>query len=388
MKLRKIVFWLHLIAGLIAGSVVAIMSVTGVVLAFERQWTEWAERDLRVTPPVPGAPQLSVDGLIAGLRAAEPEAIPSGLARRSDPAAPAGINLGRERTVFLNPYTGAILGEGSKQVRGFFRSVTNIHRWLGAPEKSRPLWRGVTGACNLAFLFLVISGFYLWWPRQGTKNRGRAILVPRTKLRGKARYFSWHNAIGFWCAPILFLIVLSGVFMSYPWATNLLYRLTGSEPPPVRATAGPRPGPAKESPFIPRDIDRLWTMAEQQVPAWKTISVRFETSPSAPLTFSIEQGQRGRPDLRSQLTLDPKTGELVRWETFSSFNLGRQLRTWARFVHTGEAGGVPGQTIAALASAGAALLVCTGFVLAWRRFRERKYRGQAMRVPESAEAAI
>jgi uncharacterized iron-regulated membrane protein len=385
MKLRRIIFWLHLSAGLLAGSVVLVMSVTGVLLAFERQLTEWADRDLRVNPPVPGAPQLSIDGLIAGLRAAEQEAMPSGLARRSDPAAPAAINLGRERTVFLDPYTGAILGEGSKQARGFFRSVTNIHRWLGAPEKSRALWRGVTGACNLAFLFLVISGFYLWWPRQGTKNGGRAIVVPRVKLRGKARYFSWHNAIGFWCAPILFLIVLSGVFMSYPWATNLLYRLTGSEPPPLRATTGPRPGLAKEIPFIPRDIDRLWTMAEQQVPAWKTINVRFETSPSAPLTFSIEQGDKGRPDLRSQLTLDAKTGELVRWETFSSFNLGRQLRSWARFVHTGEAGGVPGQTVAALVSAAAALLVCTGFVLAWRRFRERKRRSAPLRVSESAE---
>ena len=113
--------------------------------------------------------------------------------------------------------------------------------------------------------------------------------------------------------------------------------------------------------------------------------MRFETSPAAPLTFSVERGYRGRPDLRSQLTLDSKTGEVVRWEPFASFNLGRQLRTWARFVHTGEAGGAPGQTIAALASAGAALLVGTGFALAWRRFRDRKRRSQSLRVAESAE---
>ena len=386
MKLRKIIFWLHLAAGLIAGSVVLVMSVTGVLLAFERQLTEWADRDLQVIPPLPDAPQLSIEGLIAGLRAVEPGAMPSGLSRRSDPTAPAAINLGRERTVFLNPYTGAILGEGSKQARGFFRSVTNIHRWLGAPEKSRALWRGVTGACNLSFLFLVISGFYLWWPRQGTKNGGRAIVVPRIKLRGKARYFSWHSAIGLWCAPILFLIVLSAVFMSYPWATNLLYRLTGSEPPPLRATTGPRPGPGKESPFIPKDIERLWTVAEQRVPAWKTISVRFETSPSAPVTFSIEEGQRGRPDLRYQLSLDSQTGDVARWEPFASFTLGRQLRSWARFVHTGEAGGATGQTIAALASAGAAFLVYTGFALAWRRFRERRRRGPTIPVSETAKA--
>jgi uncharacterized iron-regulated membrane protein len=327
----------------------------------------------------------SISALIVGVRAAEPDAMPSGLTLRSDPAAPAAINLGRERTMLLNPYTGAILGEGSKHARDFFRSVTNVHRWLGTSEENRATGRAITGACNLAFLFLVVSGFYLWWPRQGTKNAGRAIVFPKTKLRGKARYFSWHNATGFWCAPVLFLIVLSGVLMSYPWATNLLYRVTGSEPPPARTAAARRPAPQKESSFIPEDIDRLWTIAEQRVPDWKTISVRFETSLSAPLTVSIEQGQRGRPDLRSQLTLDPKTGEVVRWEPFASFNLGRRLRSWARFAHTGEAGGAPGQTIAAFASAGAAFLVCTGFALAWRRFRERSRRGQETRVSESAE---
>jgi uncharacterized iron-regulated membrane protein len=386
MKLRRIIFWLHLSAGVIAGSVVLVMSVTGVLLAFERQLTEWADRDSRVVPPEPGASRSSISALIASVRVAEPDAMPSGLTLRSDPVAPAAINLGRERTVFLNPYNGAVLGEGSKRARDFFRLVTNVHRWLGTPEENRATGRAITGACNLAFLFLVISGFYLWWPHQGTKNAGRAIVLLRAGLRGKARYFRWHNAIGFWCAPILFFIVLSGVLMSYPWATNLLYRVTGSEPPPSRTDAARRPASRKESSFIPDDIDRLWTIAEQRVPDWKTISVRFETSPSAPLTFSIEQGYRGRPDLRSQLTLDSKTGEVVRWEPFASFNLGRRLRTWARFVHTGEVGGAPGQTIAAFASAGAAFLVCTGFALAWRRFRERRRRGQATRVSESAEA--
>ena len=387
MKLRKVVFWMHLTAGLIAGSVVFVMSVTGVLLAFERQLTEWAERDLRVAPPGPGAPRLSIDQLIAGLRVAEPEAMPAGLTIRSDPAAPVAISLGRERTIFLNPYTGATLGEGSKEVRGFFRSVTNVHRWLGTPETSRALGRGVTGACNLAFLFLVVSGFFLWWPRKGTKNAGRAIVFPKAKLRGKAGYFSWHNAIGFWSAPVLFFIVLSGVLMSYPWATNLLYRVTGSEPPPARAPGVRPPGPSKETSVIPAEMDRLWARAEQQIPAWRTISVRFETSVSAPVSFSIEQGQRGRPDLRSQLTLDPKTGEAVRWEPFASFSLGRQLRSWGRFVHTGEAGGAPGQSIAALVSAGAAVLVCTGFALAWRRFRERRGRNQTTRFSQPAAAS-
>jgi uncharacterized iron-regulated membrane protein len=39
-----------------------------------------------------------------------------------------------------------------------------------------------------------------------------------------------------------------------------------------------------------------------------------------------------------------------------------------RFAHTGEYWGLPGQTIAGLASAVACVLVWTGLALAWRRF--------------------
>ena len=39
-----------------------------------------------------------------------------------------------------------------------------------------------------------------------------------------------------------------------------------------------------------------------------------------------------------------------------------------RFLHTGEALGFFGKLVAALASIGGALLVWTGFALAWRRF--------------------
>ncbi len=372
--LRKCVFWLHLAAGLVAGTVVLIMAVTGVLLSFERQLTEWADRGLRVTPSAENAARLPVETLLA--RVAK-EGVPSGLTVRSDPNTPAAISFGRDRTIFVNPYTGVVLGEGSNGVGQFFHVVTDVHRWLGTSEKNRAVGRGITGACNLAFLFLVVSGFYLWWPRQWTKSALRAVTVPSSQLRGKARDFNWHNAFGFWSAPILFFIVLTGVLISYPWATDLLYRATGNEPPPPRSGPGGRR--EGSSPSMPKNLDQLWATAEQRVAGWQTISVRFGSSPNAPLAFTIDQSHRGRPDLRAQLTLDPKTGAETKWEPFSSYNLGRQLRTWGRWIHTGEAGGWPGQLIAACASAGAAVLVWTGFALSWRRFRGRKRSVQTSR---------
>ena len=36
--------------------------------------------------------------------------------------------------------------------------------------------------------------------------------------------------------------------------------------------------------------------------------------PDAPVTFNIDRGNGGQPQLRSQLTLNRTTGEVVRWE--------------------------------------------------------------------------
>jgi uncharacterized iron-regulated membrane protein len=69
MKLRKIIFWLHLTAGVVAGTVILVMSVTGVLLAFERQIVAFAEHDTRtVTPTTSDAPRLSLNTLMAKAR--------------------------------------------------------------------------------------------------------------------------------------------------------------------------------------------------------------------------------------------------------------------------------------------------------------------------------
>jgi uncharacterized iron-regulated membrane protein len=82
----------------------------------------------------------------------------------------------------------------------------------------------------------------------------------------------------------------------------------------------------------------------------------------------------GQPQYRAQLTLDRATAEVVKWEPFSSYTAGRQWRSILRFAHTGEVLGIGGQTIAALVSLGASVLVWTGLALSWRRFRSWRAR--------------
>lgn len=189
MGLRKFLFWCHLTAGLTAGVVILIMSVTGVLLTYERQITAWADtRDYDVAPPGSGATRLSMEALVDNVRRAEPNAPLSTVTVRADPAAPVGVGTG-QRTIYVHPYTGDVMGEGSRGVRGFFRAVTDWHRWLALGGERRAIGRAVTGACNLAFLLIVASGFCLWWPRTWTRQHLRTVTLFHGRLRGKARDF-------------------------------------------------------------------------------------------------------------------------------------------------------------------------------------------------------
>lgn len=403
MKLfRKALFWCHLTVGVIAGLVILIMSVTGVLLTYERQITYWADtRGYQVAPASPESTRLSVETLLAKAREAQPGAAITTVTLRAGATEPAAIGFAGNpgagprggRTVFFDPYTGVMLGEGSKGVRNFFHVVTDWHRWLGAHGASRNTARAITGACNLGFLFIVSSGIYLWWPRKRNWPQFKSILWFKRGLPGKARDFNWHNVIGFWSFALLFIIVLSATVISYQWAGNLVYRVVG-ENPPARApqpgqssgNAGPQRGGTERSDVTPPldNLDGLWARAAQQVSGWRSVSLRMPTLPDAPLTFTIDQGNGGQPHKRAQLTLDRKTGEVVQWEPFSSYTTGRKLRSFLRFAHTGEVAGVAGQTLAGLASLGGVFLVWTGIALALRRLRAwlQRRSGDAVQSPE------
>jgi uncharacterized iron-regulated membrane protein len=268
--------------------------------------------------------------------------------------------------LLLDPYSGAVVSDGPPATRRFFHAVTDLHRYLGASGDARDTGKAVTGAANLAFLFLVLSGVYLWW-------RARSVSFGRG-FTGRARDFNWHHVIGFWSALPLAAIVVTGAVMSYAWANDLLYRLSGTEPPARSTSSGSGPSPTVA---IPERLDELWTIAAERAPGWNTLSVRFAAA-NAPVAFTIDHGNGARPDLKSTLSLDPASAAVVRSEPYESLSRGRQVRAWARYVHTGEAGGFAGQTLAMLASAGAVVLAWTGAALAWSRFRSWRTRKSAL----------
>lgn len=368
---RKTIFWIHLVSGVVAGLVVLMMSVTGVLLTYERQIISWADYR-NYEPPVEEVQQLPIPALVAAATAYDPDFEASSIQIFSDPDKPVVLSAGRSGRLILDPYSGAIIGTGAQGVRDFFSLMTGWHRWFNASGDSRNTARAITGASNLMFLFLVLSGIYLWLPSIWNWASFRArLLFRRGPMTGKARDFNWHHVLGIWSAIPLAIVVATASVFYYPWANNLVYGVFGEEPP----TRGGPPGSGQQAAVaeiqsLPGEVlsaDALLQKASQQVDNWQSISLSLSSSPEPVASFTLDQGDGGQPQLRHTLELDSQTGEVVNWEPFSSRTPGAQARSWVRYLHTGEALGILGQTIAGLVSLASIFLVWTGLALAYRR---------------------
>jgi uncharacterized iron-regulated membrane protein len=364
-RVRKTIFWLHLSAGLTAGVFILLMGVTGILLAYERQILAWQDGYAVQAPG--GQLAKPLEEIAPRVIAAHAAPALSGIARESGAAQPYVFSFGKEKQLFVDPYTGDVLGEGSPKLRGFFAWITGLHRWLAVSQEYRKVGTNITGTAALFFFFLVVSGLIVWWPRRWTWHHLKRIVLFQPRLHGPARDWNWHNVLGFWCCIPLTFITLSGAVIAFEWANNLLFRLAGCEPPPAKSAGG---GGSATQPII-AGLDRAWALAEKKTPAWHSISVRLPGRPGDAASFTISESHRGRPDLKSQLNVDLATGTEKVYETFEGYSRGRQWRLWARWLHTGEAGGLFGQTLALIAAGGAVFLVWTGFALAWRRFKRR-----------------
>lgn len=415
-RFRTILFWTHLVAGLIAGISIGIMCFTGAALAFESEITAWSERDARrVAPPAADTPPLTLDELAKKVREAEPDAKPSGIVISTDPLAAVAFTLGREGALYANPYTGEVRRPASTKVHDFLHVLEDWHRVLAMGGENRTTGKMINGVCNIAFFVLAVTGLYLWLPRNWSWRSVRAVALFDWKYSGKARDFNWHNVIGLWSAPILIVLTLTAIPISFRWGANLIYKIAGEEPPAQQAGGGPggaSPGPAVEVPkpapeTRPLGYAALLASVQREIPQWETISFRLGVPggrgaqrPAGAAANEAAQPRRERPASESArsmgrpaaqavsvtvrepgswprtasttLTLNPYTGEILKREGYADLAKSRQIRSWTRFLHTGQALGWGGQLIAGLACLGGCVLVYTGFALAWRRFFGKK----------------
>lgn len=380
MSLRKLLFWPHLIVGLLVGIVMAFLAVTGMILAFQAEAVHAAESRYQLPQPAAAngcvAPSvlLHTAEQITGRHA-------TAMTVFADRTRPAEVAFGHERTVLLHPCTGAVIAANASSLRSFFWKVRQAHVSIILFGMDHPQLRQWKNAANAGLVLLLLSGLVLWLPKKLHKQHLRAGLLPRWRSTGRAFQWSWHNVAGIWFALPLLAISVTGLVMSYPWANALLYRAAGDAPPAqMRHAEEARAEAAATNGTV---IDNAFTTAQLADAQWSSAELRIPTAADKAITVTLEEGDGGKPQERVRLTLKTGSNKPGKVTRFIDETRGRQWRLVARFLHTGEIFGIPGKLIAAASMIAMLILVWTGFAMSLHRYRNWQIRRARLRSPNA-----
>lgn len=373
MTLRKTIFWAHICAGLAAGLIVAVMSATGVAIAFEHEILGWLDRDVR-RASVAGEPR-SIEELEAAVAAQRPDFKTTTIVIPRAPDEAYEFRAGREGALFVEPYSGAVREPASTGAHDVMHVLEDWHRWLGLEGEGQKVGKLITGVANLVFLLMCITGVYLWWPRKWARQFLRPIVWFLPGVRGGPREFNWHHVFGGWSAIVLIVLTATAAVFSFAWAHKLVFALAGEEAPVARGPgmlAGPQVEVTPPQDAAPLSRDAILASVQREFPEWTSIGLDTKLAPGGAMNVVVFTPAVFATRGRVQLSIDPWRGDVLSKVGFEDRSPGSRARIWVRFLHTGEALGWPGRILAITASAASLFLVYTGFMLSWRRFFGKK----------------
>ena len=176
MSFKKITRKLHLVLGLGSGLVIIIVALTGCLYAFKVEIEELTQGFRHVKSEsrefiLPSEaerigksvfPDHTIHGVLYGGKDDAAEII----FFEADPEF--------YQAVFINPYSGKIL-KIKDYNQDFFRFILNGHFYLWLPPR---IGQPVVASFTLVFVVMMISGLFLWWPKNSNVKQRFRIKWP------------------------------------------------------------------------------------------------------------------------------------------------------------------------------------------------------------------
>lgn len=207
----------HFYAGIYVVPFLIMLALTGMIMLYQDQIEAYQYSDrLFVTP---GTTQSPAGTQLQAVQAAYPDAtvnqyIPPRAANRSSQFAIA-TTAGQDLTIFVNPYTAAVLG-ALDQSTTWYTWANGIHGTFLLGDTGDRLIEIAAGFA----IMLVITGLYLWWPRE------RAAIVrafwPRWHAGKRIVWRDLHSSIGFYASLIIIFFMISGMSWTGVWGDKFV----------------------------------------------------------------------------------------------------------------------------------------------------------------------
>lgn len=274
------------------------------------------------------------------------------------------------KVAYVNPYNGKVLGTYDEK-NGFFQIVKMIH-WSFLLKQSWGTY--VVGIPVLIFVFMLISGIILWWPKNKAARKQRFSFKWKNVQNWKRKNYDLHNVLGFYASVFALIFSITGLFYAFLFVQSSIYFIfSGGK------TAYP-------------DFSSITTKAPIELRTEGTldkISNTVKAKYPDSYNFSIDLGHEHMDDHEhpnfevyvkhlsysyhksSSLIFDENSGELLHTHDMKDKNFGEKTVGANYDIHVGSILGLPTKIIAFIVSLICASLPVTGFMIWWGRRKKK-----------------
>lgn len=361
----------HFHAGLFCIPFIVLLAITGSIYLFKPQIDALGDRD--VNGLTLSGPAASPTAQVAAAQAALPGSRLVSYELPSNATSAVRVHLragGSSADAYVHPQSLQVLKVVEPDSR-LTEIVKTLHGELFAGKAGSIVVE--LAACWA--IVMVITGLYLWWPRNARGLAG--VLYPRLRSGAGTFWRDIHAVTGLWVSALACFLLLTalpwttvwgGAFKSLrsvgataevkqDWATG---RASAAAPDEHAGHHGHSMAPLEESPAVSLDAVVAKVAALDIAPP-----VLIQPPTAAERAWTVKGESQNRP-LRRELAVDSRSGEIVRDRGFA------QRKTLDRVIgigisaHEGQLFGLANQLLGLAAALGLLTLCVSAVVLWWR----------------------
>ena len=404
---KKILFQIHWFLGISAGLILSIMGVTGAIYSYEQPIQKWLNPE-SYTVQVEQKNKLTPAQIFQHFQHTDPTIKINSITINPDPTASSSINIVKEGArkgynMMINPYSAAVLPE--IKGREFFQFIQQLHRNLTVGEVGKQ----ITGASALMLIYFVLSGLYLRWPK---KHSVKQWLFVKPKLKGRNFLWDLHAIVGTWVIIFYLLLAFTGLYWSYDWWRNGMFKVMGverpqpemqanaqnkgtenkqSQPPEVNQnkptttaqTEHAQKGEGRGSKGLKPEqvsyaLNQTWTGFNAQVGReYSSITFNIPKKANGEMEVSFVDSIPQHERARNKATYDYQASQIKKLELYEDQKLNQKIMNSMLPVHRGSFFGPVYQFAAMLAALIMPLFFITGWMLYLKRRKQKRLTQQA-----------
>lgn len=379
--MRKLFNKIHLWLGLASGLVVFISMLAASIFVWDEELSLWYHHDKQIVPEVKST-VLPLDTLTSIVMQKYPLAsyveikkdsgrsyIFTSYKQNEKPHWTAASDYEVYNQIYIDQYTGKELGEVDLRYDWIF-NLRLLHQNL---LLAYDVGHYIVGFSTLFIFILVLTGIYLWWPKNKAALKQRVWFRWKSTTKWKRKNYDFHNIGGIYTFLFILIFAITGLVWTFDWWTNGIYRILGNDPEKVWNKA-PELKKTNELKTV-NALEAIIVFTKEKIPNYTTIGLSLPEKSekgSVPLTTFVRHKGNSGWDESDSYTFNSKTGENYFKVTHNEKTLGAKWRNSNYAIHTGSIYGLPTKILASLVSLFCALLPVSGFLIWWGRNKKSK----------------